>query len=45
MERANHLISMLEYAILRLKNTKKNTNNLKDYGIDGDRHLEIQKIK
>jgi len=49
MEEANHLIISVKYAILRLTtsefNAKKITNDLKDYGIDDNRYLEIQKKK
>jgi len=49
MEEANHLISGVKSTIVRLKesdsNAKKITNYFKEYGIDDNRYLEIQKEK
>ena len=47
MKEAEHLIISVKHAILRLQasefNARKITNDLKDYGINDNRYLEIQK--
>ena len=47
MDEARHLGNSVKNAILRLQasefNRRKITNDIKDYGINDDRYLEIQK--